>query len=271
MRTRTLTRLGVAALLASIAACADSNAPSAPRATISDAMLTRDAATDAGQTAALDIGQMTASEMNAGVPLGVAAQAGTSSCTYSAATGRFSCPTVTTPEGLTLDRSYAFFAGGAARSSYDAVATDSINFQWTLRGTVSGTPGTRWVNHARSLTVSGLAGTETQRSWSGTGQRTDSALVTSDSRTRKTKFVGSNTVNQVVFRLPRSTYPYPQSGTITHDLTVTSVFEGASGNTSRTATRHVVVTFDGTRTAKMLVGITQCTLDLVTHAVSCAP
>ena len=49
----------------------------------------------------------------------------------------------------------------------------------------------------------------------------------------------------VVFRLPRSTYPYPQSGTITHDITVSSVFDGASGSTTRTGTRHVVVTFDG--------------------------
>lgn len=267
MSNRTLTRVGFVALLASLAACADSNAPTG---TVSDSMLTADAATDAGQAAALDVAQMGASESDAGVPSAVSAQSSAGSCTYSSSTGRFTCPTVTTPEGLTLNRSYAYFAGGAAQSSYDAAATDSINFQWTLGGTLAATGGTAWLNHARSLTVSGLAGTETQRTWNGLGTRTDSTLVTGDKGTRKTKIVASSSVDHVVFRLPRSTYPYPQSGTITHDVAITSVLDGSSGSTSRSATRHVVVTFDGTRTASMVVGTTQCTLDLVTRAVSCA-
>ena len=267
MRNSILTRLGVVTLLASLAACADSNAPAA---TVSEAMLTADAANAAGQAAAMDVVQMTAGELDAGVPSGVAAsQPGNSACTWSAGTGRFVCPTVTTPEGLALDRSFAYFAGGAAQQSYDAAATDSINFQWALAGSMSANGRTAWVNATRSSTVSGLAGKETQRSWSGSGARTDSALVQSDSRTRRTKVVASSVVNAVVFRLPRSTYPYPQSGTITHDVTLTSQFEGATGSNARTATRHVVVTFDGTRTAKMTVGTTSCTLDLVTRAVSC--
>ena len=267
MSNRTLTRVGIVALLASIAACADSNAPAG---TVSDAMLTADAATDAGQAAALDVTQMGASEADAGVPSAVAPQSSAGSCTYSSSTGRFTCPTVTTTEGLTLDRSYAYFAGGRTQPSYDAAATDSINFQWTLGGTLTGAAGTAWLDHERSLTVSGLAGTETQRSWSGLGTRTDSALVTGDRGTRKTRIVASSSVDKVVFRLPRSTYPYPQSGTITHDVAITSTLDGGSGSTSRSATRHVVVTFDGTRTASMVVGTTQCTLDLVTRAVSCA-
>ena len=268
MSTRTFVRFGVVALVASLAACADSNAPTA---TVSDAILTADAANDAGQSVAMDVAQMTASETDAGVPSTSApAQAGSAGCTYSAGTGRFVCPTVTTQEGLSLDRSFAYFAGGAAQQAYDATATDSINFQWALAGSMSANGATAWVNATRSATVSGLAGTETQRSWSGTGARTDSAVFHgTDSRVRRTKVVASSAVSNVVFKLPRSTYPYPQSGSITHDVTISSAFDGAAGSTGRTATRHVVVTFDGTRTAQMTVGTTHCTVDLVTRVVSC--
>ena len=266
MRTTTsLTRVGALALVAVLAACADSTAPAG---NVSDAMLTHDAATDAGAAAALDVSQMSASESAAGVPSATAGASSTA-CTYSATTGRFTCPTTTTAEGLTLDRSYAFFGGGAAQSAYDATATDSINFGWALSGALTGAAGTAWVNASRSMTVSGLAGTETQRTWNGTGSRTDSSTASSDGRTRRTKLQANSVVSQVVFKLPRSTYPYPQSGTITHDATVTAYFEGAKGSSSRTATRHAVVTFNGTRTASLVVGTTTCTLDLPTRAVSC--
>lgn len=265
MRTASLTRVGATALVALLAACADSTAPAG---TVSDAMLTYDAASDAGSAASLDVSQMLGSESAAGLPSATAGASSTA-CTYSAATGRYTCPTTTTPEGLSLDRSYAYFGGGAAQSAYNATTTDSINFQIALAGTLTSATGTAWVNAARSQTVSGLGGSETQRTWNGTGSRTDSSTVTSDGRTRRTKVQAHSVVSQVVFRLPRSTYPYPQSGTITHDATVTSYFQGAAGSTTRTADRHVVVTFDGTRTASLVVGTKHCTLDLPTRAVSC--
>ncbi|HEX2780114.1 MAG TPA: hypothetical protein VHM30_11475 [Gemmatimonadaceae bacterium] len=266
MSPRTWTRVGSAALVALVAACADSTSPNSR---VTDAMMTRDAASDAGEAASLDVAQMATGEADAGLPSLVAAQSSSTTCTYSAATGRFACPTITTAEGLTLNRSYAYYGGGAAQSAYSATTTDSINFQWTLKGTLQGAGRTAWLDHNRSLTVSGLAGAETQRSWSGSGVRTDSSVATADGRTRRSKLIATSTVNQVVFKLPRSTYPYPQSGSITHDVTVTSAFEGAAGSTTRTGTRHVVVTFNGTRTASVVIGSTSCTLDLPTRVVSC--
>lgn len=265
MSPRTWMRVTSAALVAFAAACADSTSPDSR---VSDTLMTRDVASDAGEAVSLDVAQMASGEADAGLPSAVAASSSTT-CTYSAATGRFACPTITTAEGLTLNRSYAYYGGGAAQSAYNATTTDSINFQWTLAGTLQQAGRTAWLDHARSLTVSGLAGAETQRSWNGSGARTDSSRATLDGRTRRSKIVATSTVNQVVFRLPRTTYPYPQSGSITHDVTVTSAFDGAAGSTSRTGTRHVVVTFDGTRTASVVVGTTTCTLDLPTRVVSC--
>ena len=76
-------------------------------------------------------------------------------------------------------------------------------------------------------------------------------------------------IENVVFRLPRESYPFPQSGTITQDVVITSAADGAPANQARSAIRHVVVTFNGTSKATLLVGATPCLLDLTTGAVSC--
>ena len=265
------TRLIALALAAGLAACADSTAP---RNSVTDAQLTIDAAGDAGDATVLDLSQMIGSEAQAGVApasaatlLGFSSQ--TATCTYSPGVGRFLCPTVTTPEGLSLDRSYAVYAGGTAQSSYSASATDSINFQTLLTGALVRDVRSAWINHTRTMTVSGLAGTETQRTWNGTGVRSDSAHVTENSVARRSKFHSVDVISNVVFRLPRSANPYPQSGSITHDITVSATIDRAGGQNTRTATRHVVVTFNGTSTAAMTIGTRSCTIDLVTRSFRC--
>ena len=264
------TRLIALALAAGLAACADSTAP---RNSVTDAQLTIDAANDAGDATALDLSLMIGSEAQAGLGLASAAPLGfssqTASCTYSAGVGRFLCPTVTTPEGLSLERSYAVYAGGAAQSSYSASATDSINFQTFLTGSLVRDARSAWVNHTRTMTVSGLAGAETQRTWNGTGVRSDSAHVTENSVARRSKFQSIDAISNVVYKLPRSSNPYPQSGSITHDITVSATVDRAGGQNTRTATRHVVVTFNGTSTAAMTVGTRSCTVDLTTRSVTC--
>ena len=267
MMYRNSARLLFTALVVGAAACADSTAPGA---TLTDVMLTRDAGNDVAETTAQDVGEMIGVEALVGMPMATAPEAaGPAGCTWSAATSRFVCTPFTTPDGLTLERSFAFYAGGVAQQGYDANATDSINFQGALKGTLSRTGRTAWINSRRTMTVSGLAGSETQRSWSGTGTRDDSAHVTSDDVARRTRVQSVDQVAAVVFALPRSANPWPKSGTITHDITLTSVADRASGSNTRTATRHVVVTFNGTSTASVMIGTTACTLNLATRAISC--
>lgn len=267
MTHRNSARLLFTALVVGAAACADSTAPRAP---LTDVMLSRDAGSDAADATVHDIGEMVGSEALVGMPRASAPEGATpAGCSWSPATSRFVCAPFTNPDGLTVERSFAFYAGGVARQSYDANATDSINFQAALKGTLSRTGRTAWISANRTMTVSGLAGAETQRSWSGTGTRDDSAHVTSDGVARRTRFQSVDRVAAVVFAVPRSANPWPKSGTITHDITMTSVAEQAGGTSTRSATRHVVVTFNGTSTASVMVGTTACTLNLATRALSC--
>lgn len=267
MMYRNSARMLFTALVAAAAACADSTAPGRQ---LTDVMLTRDAASDAADATAQDIGQMVGAEVLVGLPMASSPAGATpAGCTWSAATGRFTCPAITNPDGLTLERSFAFYAGGVAQQRYDATATDSVNFQAALSGTLSRDGRTAWINAARTMTVSGLAGAETQRSWSGTGTRTDSAHVVTDGVARRTKIHSVDQISSVVYALPRSANPYPKSGTITHDITMSSVADDGTATRTRSATRHVVVTFNGTRFASVMVGSTACTLDLLTRAMSC--
>lgn len=256
----------IAAGAMSLAACnAD---PTAPRAGVTDAMIARDVAADAAATTTLDLAQMFGAELVAGIPATPSQGALSATCPYSPA-GRYVCPTITTPEGLSLDRSYAIYGGGRAQAAYDPLQTDSMNFAASLAGTLSRDDRTMWLHHTRTLTLSGLTGLETQRVWNGIGARRDSVRVTRDGPARKTRVESVDRIENVVFRLPRSSYPFPQSGTITQDVVITSAADGAPANQARAAVRHVVVTFNGTSKATLLVGATPCMLDLVSGAVSC--
>lgn len=268
MTHRIPTRLLLTALVAAVAACADSTAPTA---TLDDAVLTRDAANDAADATVQDLGEMLGGEILAGLPMASAPAegAGGGGCSFSAATGRFSCPTITNQDGLALDRSYAIYAGGVAQPSYSATATDSINYQTALSGTLVRDGRTAWLNTMRTMTVSGLAGAETQRSWSGVGTRSDSAHVVNDGVARRTRLRSIDRISSVVYAVPRSANPFPLSGTISHDITLSTTADNGSGSHTRSSTRHVVVTFNGTQTASVLVGQTPCTLDLVSRKLTC--
>ena len=268
MTCRNSTRLLVAALVAGVAACADSTAPSRP---LTDALLTRDVAGDAADATSQDLSQMLGGELLAGLPLTAAPQGAPDrgGCTYSASVGRFLCPAITNVDGLTIERSFAIYAGGVAQSGYSATATDSMNFQTALNGTIVRDGRTAWLNTARTMTVSGLAGTETQRSWSGVGTRFDSVHVTNEGVARRTRFRSIDRISSVVYAVPRTTNPFPKSGSITHDVAITSTADNATGSATRSVTRHVVVTFNGTQIASVVVGTTPCTLDLVTRKLTC--
>ena len=268
MMYRISTRLVLTALVAASAACADSTAPVG----LTESMLTRDVANDAADATAQDLTEMTGIEALAGLPLATAPMSQASafgSCAWDMAAQMIRCPDVTTPDGLTLSRMIVFYANGVSQQSYDAQATDSIAFGAWLKGTLTDARRTAWLKHARMMKVTGLGGTETQRTWRGEGSRDDSAHVTSDNVARTTHFLSEDKFNDVVYKLPRSTFPFPQSGTITHDVQVSATSTGGSGTTTRSGTRHVVIAFNGTRTAAVTVGSTACSLDLVTRKLTC--
>ena len=269
MISRISTRLFLTSLVAAAAACADSTAPAAG---VTESMLTRDVANDAADATAQDLAEMTGIEVLAALPLAsspMTPAATFGNCSWSVAAQMFQCPDVTTPDGLTLSRVFGIYDNGVIQQAYDAQATDSIVFGAWIKGTLTDGTRTAWLKHGRLMVLAGLSGTETQRSWHGEGSRDDSAHVKTDNLARTTHFMSEDKFNDIVYKLPRAEFPFPQSGTITHDVQVSATATNGSTATTRSGTRHVVVSFNGTRTASVTVGTTACTLDLVTRKINC--
>jgi hypothetical protein len=95
--------------------------------------------------------------------------------------------------------------------------------------------------------VTGLAGTETSRTWNGSGEGSFSAVRTrSDGTTRSYEIAGTTTVTGVVIPVPRTESSWPLAGTIHRVLTVTK----ADGTKVE---RDALVTFNGTSTVTVVV------------------
>ena len=187
-----------------------------------------------------------------------------SGCTYSAFTSRFSCPPMT-DGGLTLNRDYAFFdANQTAQSAYSASTTASANFHVNVAGVHVAAAGADTVNRDRSLTVSGLAGAETSRTWNGTGTRSDGGFRQETDVKRNYHTTDAVTVTNVVVNLPRSSNPWPMSGSITRQISGTASISRSGVSKSFAVTRTVAITFNGTQYATVTVGSDTYTLDLST-------
>lgn len=184
------------------------------------------------------------------------------SCTYSA--GRFTCPPITSG-GLTLTRDYAFYdANQTAQSAYDASTTASANFHVAVTGVHTALTGADTVNRDRNLTVSGLAGAETSRTWNGTGTRNDHGSRSDNTATRSYQTNDNVTVSSVLVNLPRSSNPWPMSGTITRHITGTANVTKLGISKSFSVDRTVTITFNGTQQAAVTVNGNSYTLDLST-------
>jgi hypothetical protein len=150
---------------------------------------------------------------------------------------------------------------GVEQTAYDALTTDLIHIVHEIEGEVTRDGWTVTVHRERDKTVSGLAGTETHRTWNGTGSeeitRTGFTLEGSE---RSYEAVGTFAYEDVVVPIPGSTPPYPISGTITRHLTVTVM--GPAG--TRTRDVDVVIEFDGTSNATATVNGETRVIDLTT-------
>jgi hypothetical protein len=175
--------------------------------------------------------------------------------------GRFNCPP-NSANGLTVTREVTFFDEfGATQESYDAATTAEMRIDATVEGDVS---RGRWSANTfrhRLLEITGLLGTETQRTVNGTGE-----VEISRSRhgeeggpTRQYDVEGTVAWEDVVIpvRAP-GVAPWPLSGTTTRNYTITrSTPEGPV-----TTTRIVIINFDGTSSPDGTVDGTPFEFDL---------
>jgi hypothetical protein len=186
-------------------------------------------------------------------------------CPYDPASGRRICPDVTLPGGVVISRSYAFYdANGQPMESYHGENTASINLFRSIegsisrdfdRGSISGS-----VSHTRNLTVSGLLGQETERTWNGEGSSSNRRTMVLDGRGSRSYELDSDvTITNVVVPVRGGDRdPWPLSGTVRIEV------EGSvtRGDATRSFERTVVVTFNGTQFAQATVNGETFTIDL---------
>jgi len=299
MHTRSLVAaVACAAAIVGVAACSDSTAPaiSDPSSPAFEAQVNADLAPSAGDAIANDYSFYSGADLTgAGASFsinavgarlidpagGVSASIETPpraaaawispSCTFVASSGRFTCPPVT-KNGQTWTVTYALMdANGVSQSQYDNVTTASINFIVSDTGATSftsnGNTFADTVSRHHDRTVSGLAGSpDTVHTWNGTGT-TSIESVRSGQITKVYEMSSTDTTSGVRFKQPRDINPYPLSGTLVRNYTVTRT-RLASDTTRHVATRRVVVTFNGTASVPMTVGSDNYLLNLDTHKVT---
>ena len=185
-------------------------------------------------------------------------------CTYNATTQRVECPVVTRAGTLTVTRSYAFWdANNVVQNHYDAALTAKANIQTHISGDRTGEFWSGSIDRTRDMTVTGLVGTETQRTWNGTGEsEVDRSKHTDNGPERSYNITCDLTVTNVVVPVPHGDDSWPLSGSITRHCVVTFVGGPRDGQTvERTAT----ITFNGTETVSVTVGDKTFDIDLKTR------
>ena len=181
-------------------------------------------------------------------------------CPFNAATGRLECPVITHGD-VTITRSYAFWdAANAVQQAFDALTTAKANIQSAIEGSRTLPNWEATIERERDMTATGLAGTETQRTWNGTGStHVTRSRHTDNGPERSYDLECSLTASDVVVPVPNGADAWPLSGTITRQCTVTFVGGPRDG---QTVTRAVVVTFNGTQNVTLTVGDKTFDLDL---------
>lgn len=189
-------------------------------------------------------------------------------CVYNPLTQRLACLPVTRGS-LTITRSYMFWnASNVVQQAYDALLTAKANIQTRVQGERSADRWSATIDRFRDLTVTGLAGEETQRTWNGSGTSTVTRSRHTDDGDRSYEISCTLEVANVVVPVPNGSDRFPVSGTITRRCTIT--FEGGPRD-GQTIERVAVVTFNGTQTATLTVGDRTFDIDLKERRRSARP
>ena len=173
-------------------------------------------------------------------------------CDYDAASGWFLCPDVTVGP-LTLTRTFQLRTVlGDPMDAWDEEQTAEVQVISSMAGSINREFMEASISRDRDYTVSGLQGNEQTRTWNGTGEdEVERSLHRDGGPTRTYDMSASAIVDDVV--VPhfnnQNMDPWPLSGSITREVTVTWTRDGET----RTHTRTVVVTFDGTQFATLTV------------------
>lgn len=229
-----LVRIGGLALFSTfaLAACNDANGPSELDQAIDEdvALVAADAVLEDLQQMFISVGSQAASGVSFDVP-------------------------------RDFSRTVSFFdAAGNQQDAFNPLTTASVRILIEMTGAVERDGWTATIARSRDVTVSGLEGEETERTWNGTSStEVTRSQHTDENGTRSYDMSSVGTIADVVRGVPRDVNPWPLSGTITRSITVV-ITNGPDGDVTRE--RTVVVTFNGTQFATLTVNGEEFELDL---------
>ena len=236
MRLARMGSLGLLTVLL-LAACNDANSPSE-----TDQELNEDLALVIADAVIEDVQQMN-------LVLGLGGEAATDAALDMAAPPR------------NFSRTVSFFdEDGDPQDAYNPELTASMVIVVSMSGAVERGDWSASVERNRTLTVTGLLGQETERIWNGFGDATVTRSHHSDENgDRSYNMTADFVIEDVVRALPRTEHPWPISGQITRHVVVTIV-NGPNGDV--THERTVIITFNGTQFATLLIGDEEFEIDL---------
>lgn len=149
-------------------------------------------------------------------------------------------------------------------NSYDPLTTTHMEIVSDLTRQVTHTFWSADIARHREMTVSGLEGEETQRTWNGTATGDVFRSRHPEGGSERTYDMDSQaTITDVVRGVPRAENPYPLSGTITREIHLVLTKDG------ETEERHIttVITFDGDQYVTLDVDGTEYEVNLAERGV----
>jgi len=152
--------------------------------------------------------------------------------------------------GRSGTRSVTFYdASDVEQAAYDEMTTAKIQMVMEMTRELEREGWSASATRSREMTVTGLEGVETTRTVNGSGSEAMTRSRHTDTQGLRTyEMTGTRTIENVVHEVPRDG-AYPQSGTITRNMSITITTEGGT----ETRTREVVITFNGTQYPEMTV------------------
>lgn len=154
---------------------------------------------------------------------------------------------------------------GNEQDAFDPMTTDTIHIVASMEGSRTTDRFSIEINRTRDVTISGLAGEETERTLNGTGSTNQNrSRHTDGSADRVYNMSSTSVMTDIVIAVPRTDGSFPLSGTITREITI-EVITGLED--TRTRTRTVTMEFNGTQFVTITINGETFTFDLVTKEI----
>lgn len=148
---------------------------------------------------------------------------------------------------------------GEEQAACDPLTTASMHVVRAIAGLLERPQFTAEIARERDMTVTGMLGEETHRTWNGVGTSLTSRVgKRPDGQERSHTSEGAVTFTDVVTPIPGSDPRWPVSGTITRSMTMTHT----NADAIKTREVEIVITFDGTSIASAVVNGEVMEIDL---------